>query len=112
MPVRVEGCKALQAEATFQTDPKRLLIHLINRTGDTAWNALAQKSNSGRMYTTGQPHELPPIHDVTVSIKKSFWNAKKIYLAPERQDIPYKEVGDEVVISLDKLGIYTILAVE
>ncbi|MCL5019278.1 MAG: beta-galactosidase trimerization domain-containing protein [Patescibacteria group bacterium] len=111
MPIVVTSGTNVQAEASLQDSPQRLLIHLINRTGNSAWTAMAQKGGS-RMYTNGQPHQLPPIYGIEVRIKKSFWRkADTVFSVSNNKEIPFKDDENDILIPIERLDVFDIITV-
>lgn len=112
MPVRVTGSNAVQVEATVRKNPNQLILHLINRNGNPAWTTMFFRDGR-RTFTTGQPHTIPPIYDIKISIGRTFMKTvKTVYHAPDKTDIPFEENATDITFILRKIDLYDIIVVE
>lgn len=113
MPVQVETSPSVQVEVATQENPKRLIIHLINHSGNPGWTMMAQKGTSSKMFTTGQPHDMAPVQDITVRINKSFWSdVKNIYLVPGGEQLSFKEENNKIIVRIARIGVHEMVVVE
>ena len=94
LPIEADCPQTVQVELRRQTDPSRLLVHLVNNTGDM------QRPMS----------EIIPIHDVRVCLR--YDHVRRVRALRTETDLGFTQDGGIIEFTLPELGMYEVIVVE
>ncbi|MDI6827175.1 MAG: beta-galactosidase trimerization domain-containing protein [Armatimonadota bacterium] len=95
MPINAECCPAsVEIEFRRQLNPPRLLIHLVNNSGDM------QRPMS----------EIIPVYNIRVKLEAE--NASRIYALWSQQDLDFKRIDGYIEFTIPKVDLYEVIVVE
>ncbi len=94
LPIEVECPATVEVEIRRQSDPSRMLIHLVNNTGDMQ-----------------RPiQEIIPLHDIRIRVAVA--GEPRVSAESLRLDLEYDEIGGGIEFILPRLALYELVVVE
>ena len=87
-------------EVNLMRQDKRIIVHLINYS--------ATRSNKDRPITD----EIPIVRDISVKISKSLITPKKVYLAPKKISLKWKEMKGQICTTVPEMQLYEMVVFE
>jgi len=101
LPLTVEAPRSVEVTFFKQSKLNRFVIHLVNFQTEVGRNVFT--------YGTGKENhhlieEVLPVYNIKVKMKiPEGQKIKKVYLAPEREELPYEKLGSYIELTVPKM---------